>query len=114
VPLDELKAIIGYILAGLVAMVAWLGKREVRRLDDKQADHEARLRIIENFSSDIMKREDVLALYSEQREDNREKFKELREDHKDLRADLTGRIEKQDKKLDRILESMERIPKGND
>lgn len=83
----------GYILAGMVGLIAWLGKREVSRLDTQHADHEDRLRAIEKLSGDIMKREDVLAIYHEQREDNREKFNELRQDHKDLRVDINAKLD---------------------
>ena len=83
----------GYVLAGMVGLIAWLGKREVTRLDTQHADHEDRIRAFEKMAGDIMKREDVLAIYHEQREDNREKFNELRQDHKELRADLNAKLD---------------------
>ena len=100
---DDFKEIIGYILAGLVAMIAWLGKREVNRLDAQNADHETRLRKIEDLAANIMTAPQVMALYAEQREDHREKFKELRQDHKELRVELTNRIDKQSEKLDLLV-----------
>lgn len=92
---EDAKAVIGYILAGLVALVAWLGKREVRRLDAQHGDHENRIRDIEKLASQIMTGPQVLALYSEQKEEFREKFRELRQDHKDLRQDISAEVREQ-------------------
>ena len=100
---DEIRNVIGYILAGLIAMIAWLGKREIKRLDDNLADHELRMRRIEDVASKIMTEPQVMAIYSEQRKDNREKFSELRQDHKELRIELSNRIDKQSEKLDLII-----------
>lgn len=109
---DDLKAIVGYVLAGLVAIVAWFGKREVKRLDEQHADHDKRLNKLEDVVSNIMTAPQVLALYAEQREDAREKFKEMRQDHKELRAELAGRIDNQTTKIDRILERIENRKKN--
>ena len=103
---DEVKEVIGWLLAGLIAMIAWLGKREVKRIDDNMADHELRLRKIEDLAANIMTAPQVMALYAEQREDHREKFKELRQDHKELRAELTARIDKQSEKLDLLVSKL--------
>lgn len=91
--LDDLKELIGYILAGLVGMVAWLGKREVSRLDTQHKDHEDRIRKIEDLAGNLMTAPQVMALYAEQREDHREKFKELRQDHKELRIEIAGKLD---------------------
>lgn len=101
--ISDIKEIIGYILAALVGLVAWMGKREVKRLDDNLADHEARIRITEEAMRDIMKRPDVLALFSEQKEDHREKIRELREDHKDLKSEIGKRFDSQEQKIDLII-----------
>lgn len=92
---DEIKAAAGYILAGLVTLVAWLGKREVKRLDFQHEDHEKRLRKIEELTSQIMTGPQVLALYSEQKEEFREKFRELRQDHRELRQEITDQVRQQ-------------------
>ena len=109
---NDIKQFIGWIVAGLIGLVTWFSRREIKRIDDRGSDHEMRLRMLEEMSKDIMKRPDVLALYQEQREDNREKFKELRQDHLLLRQDLTARIDSQDKKLDRILDRVENRSKS--
>lgn len=103
--LDDLKELIGYILAGLVGMVAWLGKREVSRLDSLNKDHEERIRKIEDLAINLMTAPQVMALYAEQREDHREKFRELRQDYKELRAEIGS-------KLDYVVNRLDHRPKN--
>lgn len=110
--IGDLKEIIGYILAGLVALVAWLGKREVKRLDDQHADHEARLRMMEEMARDIMKRPDVLALFSEQKEDHRQKVDHLREDHKELKQEISSRFDAQESKIDLLIRNLVNRPQN--
>lgn len=108
---DDLKEIFGYLIAGLVAIVAWFGKREINRLDEDRADHEERIRKIEDLTSQIMTGPQVMALYAEQREDHREKFKELRLDLKEQKAELAARLEQQSAKIDKIFEKVvKRLP----
>lgn len=90
---DALAWAFGLFVSVLVSLVAWLGKRSVRRLDEQHADHEQRIREIEKLAGDIMKRPDVLALYADQKEEFREKFKELRQDHKELRNETASKLD---------------------
>lgn len=104
---NDIKQFIGWVVAGLIGLVMWFSRREIKRIDDRSADHEMRIRMTEEALKDIMKRPDVLALYQEQKEESREKFRDLKQDHLLLRQDLTSRIESQDKKLDKILDRIE-------
>ena len=84
----DFKQMAGWVIACLVSILSWFFSRAVKRVDTDIALHSRRLTELEAMKADIMLRPDVLALYSDQKEEFRQKFQELREDQKDTRKEM--------------------------
>ena len=89
-PLDEIEQIFGWVLALLLGLVTWLGKRAVNRMDRDISTLETRVEKIEG--KDIMERPDVLTLYREQKEDMRVGFEQLRREQTEANARVESHL----------------------
>lgn len=90
---EIVKWLVGILAAVAVTIIGFLGKRAVSRLDDDMKALDERVTDLETLKANIMMRPDVLALYADQKEEFREKFKELRQDHKDLRNEISAKLD---------------------
>ena len=84
----DFKQMAGWVIACLISILSWFFSRAVKRVDADIALHSRRIAELEAMKADIMLRPDVLALYSDQKEEFRQKFQELREDQKDTRKEM--------------------------
>ena len=83
--------IFGMLATIVVSIIGFLGKRSFDRIDDDMKDLDGRISRIERL--DIMMRPDVLALYADQKEELRQRVRELREDQKALREELSRKLD---------------------
>lgn len=104
---EDFKQLAGWVIACMFSVLAWFFGRAVKRVDQDIASHGQRIAELEAMKADIMLRPDVLALYSDQKEEFRQKFKEFREDQKELRTEMLDGIKRIQDSLDKI----ERRPK---
>ena len=88
----EAKEIALVIISAIVALFGWFFNRSVKRVDSDIEGLGRRISELEAMKADIMLRPDVLALYSDQKEEFRQKFQELREDHRELRREVVGQL----------------------
>lgn len=89
----DLAEIIKWLFAAFVSLVGALLHRTVKRHDEDMKALADRVSAMETLKKDIMLRPDVLALYADQKEEFREKVKELRQDHKDLREEIGKKLD---------------------
>lgn len=90
---EIVKWVVGTFITVTMAVIGFLGKRAVSRIDDDMKELDERVTELETLKANIMMRPDVLALYADQKEEFREKFKELRQDHKDLRNEISAKLD---------------------
>lgn len=88
--MEYAKEVILSLVGLLLALLGWLGRRSVNRLDDDIRSLDSRIKQFE--SKDIMERPDVLTMYREQKHDMRAGFADLRSEQKDNAARLESQL----------------------
>jgi hypothetical protein len=102
---ELIKWLAGIAASALVAVLGYFGSRTVTRIDEDMKNLDQRVTDLESLKASIMLRPDVLALYADQKEEFREKFKELRDANKDLRDEIG-------KKLDYVINRLDHRAKN--
>lgn len=97
--------IVKWILGAVASIMGFLLHRTVQRHDEDMTEIRRRVSDIEALKEQIMLRPDVLALYADQKEEFREKVKELRQDHKDLKEEIS-------RKLDYVINRLDNRPRN--
>lgn len=87
--IEEAKALGGWVIAGLLSIVAFFLKRAIKGIESDIADNEERIAALEK---EMMTKAEVKALYEAQKEELKSSVQQLREDQKELRKDLVDSI----------------------